>query len=140
MLFKDFSEAFLLIRRFLNPNLMEQLKNSDKEEDRLEYEKSMMYNRIINKVMPTAMVKVFLEKGESILNGDTSSREAFEISCIYLGDLLGFTLALNNATNMAKVKFKVDSYGSISRRIESFFINTRLFKMIFSPSSINFSL
>lgn len=122
MLFKNFNEAILLIRRFLNPELVEKLKNSTKEEDKIEYEKSSMYNRIITKVMPSAMIKVFQEKGESILDGDASTKEAFDASCTYFGDLLGFTFALNNAANMAKTKFKVDAYGSISRRIESFFL------------------
>lgn len=122
MLFKNFNEAILLIRRFLNPELVEQLKNSTNEEDKIEYEKSSMYNRIITKVMPSAMIKVFQEKGESILDGDASTKEAFDASCTYFGDLLGFTFALNNAVNMAKTKFKVDAYGSISRRIESFFL------------------
>ena len=122
MLFKDFNEAILLVRRFLNPELMEKLKNSTKEEDKIEYEKSSMYNKLITKVMPAAMIKVFQEKGESILDGDSSTKDAFDMSCVYFGDLLGFTFALNNVTNMAKDKFKVDSYGSISRRIESFFL------------------
>ena len=67
MLFKDFNGAIKLIERFLNPDLVEKLKNSTKEEDKVEYEKSVMYNKIINKIMPLAMIKVFLEKGTSIL-------------------------------------------------------------------------
>ena len=135
MLFKNFNEAILLIRRFLNPELVEQLKNSTKEEDKIEYEKSSMYNRIITKVMPSAMIKVFQEKGESILDGDASTKEAFDVSCTYFGDLLGFTFALNNAVNMAKTKFKVDAYGSISRRIESFF--NRIGRVLLKPNFID---
>ena len=42
-----------------------------------------------------------------------------EKSCVYISDLLGFTFALNNAVNLAKTKFKVDAYGSITRKIEN---------------------
>lgn len=119
MLFKDFNGAIKLIERFLNPDLVEKLKNSTKEEDKVEYEISTMYNKIINKVMPSIMIKVFLEKGTSILKCNTSSKEEMEKSCVYISDLLGFTFALNNAVNLAKAKFKVDAYGSITRKIEN---------------------
>lgn len=119
MIFKDFNGALKLIERFLHPELVEHLKNSTKEEDKVEYEISVMYNKLINKVMPAAMIKVYLEKGKSILKCNTSSKEEMEKSCVYIADLLGFTFALNNAVNLAKAKYKVDAYGSITRKIEN---------------------
>jgi hypothetical protein len=119
MLFKDFNGAIKLIERFVHPELVEHLKNSTKEEDKVEYEISVMYNKLINKVMPAAMIKVYLEKGKSLLKCNTSSKEEMEKSCVYISDLLGFTFALNNAVNLAKAKYKVDAYGSITRKIEN---------------------
>lgn len=49
MLFNDFYGMKTLIERFLNPNLLENLKKSEKEEDKLEVEKSTLFNRIIIK-------------------------------------------------------------------------------------------
>ncbi len=80
---------------------------------------SVMYNKLINKVMPAAMIKIYLEKGKSILKCNTSNKEEMEKSCVYIADLLGFTFALNNAVNLAKAKYKVDAYGSITRKIEN---------------------
>lgn len=119
MLFKNFNGALKLIERFLHPELVEHLKNSDKEEDKVEYEISVMYSKLINKVMPAAMIKIYLEKGKSILKCNTSNKEEMEKSCVYIADLLGFTFALNNAVNLAKAKYKVDAYGSITRKIEN---------------------
>ena len=122
MLFNDFYGMKTLIERFLNPNLLENLKKSEKEEDKLEVEKSTLFNRIIIKVMPSIMVKTYMEKGVNIFNINTENKEEYDKSCTYLGDLFGFSLALNNAVNLAAYKFKTDSYGTITNKIMNHFL------------------